>query len=231
VFSSFAIRHRTLLHANDPAPPFELPLHELYHQLEYQAVRRLGLDLPSNHEPRRVAGRTLSPRTWVAPNPRVLDWYDEVLGRQLHPDLFRDLYPTDRDDVEPGDLARAAAVDAAGVDDPGRLVDGAVYGPPASTLDPDAGFTLSWSAPVPVTRVVAHLTDRPGGAPTAARMVVWGREPGGWRALAEAELGVQPRVELEIPETTVDSVRVTVVDPTADEVSCLELEVYGPAHQ
>jgi hypothetical protein len=165
VFSSGAIAHRDVLRANAPAPAFELPLHELYHQLEYQTARRLAVDLPSNHEQLRFGGKMYSPRTWAAPNPRVLDWYDLTLGTLLHPDLWRDAYDPDLGRSPGTDLARGAAVlDADGVTRPDRLVDGAVFAPAAKAPRARPTFSISWERPRAIERVVAHLSAVPGGA-------------------------------------------------------------------
>jgi hypothetical protein len=229
VFSSGAIAHHDVLRANAPAPPFELPLHELYHQLEFQTALRLGVELPSNHDQVRYGGRTYSPRTWAAPNPRVLDWYDLMLGRALHPDLWRDAYDPDLGRSPGSDLAVGAAiVDADALSHGGRLVDGAVFAPAAEAPRARPTFSIAWEAPRTIHRVVAHVSAVPGGPPDGRAVTVSGRVGGEWRDLGRAEVVVDPTVEVRFEALAVDAVRLTIEEPAADTVSCRELEVFGP---
>lgn len=224
IFSSGAIANRGILHANDPAPAFELPLHELYHQLEYQAARRLGLDLPSNHLPLRVEGRTLSAATWAFPNPHVLDWYDEVLGRLLHPDLYRDLFTPDRSDVGVGDQALTAHPGPAPVERPDRLIDGTTFGPPSRTDDPAGGFVLEWPGPVAIDHVTAHLSAVPGGPPPSGPIELSARIGGAWRSLAQVTPGPSPTTDFSFPEVEVEAIRVGAAGTAEPELFCREIE-------
>lgn len=159
-FSSLALGSNRAVYANPGAPPFELPLHEWWHQMEARA-EHLGVDVPQNHDVLRVDGYAFDPRTWLSESPTVMEWYDQVLGYEVHPQLWRDAWA-------PGLLDGRWNL-AANADGPAVVSDG---------LTSDGGFGLGvtgapvelrWSKVVNLGEVVVHLAVTSGPASIRVR--------------------------------------------------------------
>ncbi|MCB9685214.1 MAG: sel1 repeat family protein [Alphaproteobacteria bacterium] len=222
------------------SPAWEVALHELYHQLEARADHLLGVELPSNHALlTTVDGEVLSPRTYVREGTGEA-FYEEVLGRRIHPEVWRDLTLRAAEDVvEPGDLAlRAEPIRKGGARNADVLTDGLrSLGDfhDTSTLDlsrpsDDAGWWgLRFQAEVPVARVVARLASGPYDEPTVKRVAIEGLNSTAWEPLAEVDVK-GPTVDVTLDPETWDGVRVRVLERVPDrEPACAEIEVYPPA--
>lgn len=233
-FSTGVLQHRRVLHANPGIPAVELPLHEWWHQVEARANGLLGIDLPSNHQLLRIDGVALEPRTWLPNGPgNAMDWYDEVLGYEVHPELWQALWTAGRDQnvAREGNLAYDAIDIGTGAIGASVLNDGVVsFGGFHTAREvpahgDGAWFALGWPAPVTVGRVVARLGTRDG--PSVQRVTIEGLRGGVWSALDERDVS-EPVLEVSFPPIPVEGLRVRVVTPVEGvKPRCSELEVYG----
>lgn len=214
-------------------------MHELYHQLEARTDHLLGVELPSNHALlTTVEGEVLSPRTYVREGTGEA-FYDEVLGRRIHPEVWRDIVRRATEDlVERGDVAlKAEPIRKGGARNADVLTDGhRSLGDfhDTSTLDAsrpsdDAGWWgLRFAEEVPVARIVARLASGPDAEPTVKRVALEGLNGTAWEPLVEVDV-TGPTVDVTLEPETWDGVRVRVLERLSDrEPACAEIEVYPP---
>jgi hypothetical protein len=220
-YSTIPLPHRRPVHANQGYPPFLLPLHELWHQVELRAAP-LGVDVPSNHEVLRVGGVPLDPRDWMRNNRgTVEEWYEHVFSRRVHPELWQALWAPEA--ARPVNLAWLQPDTEILAD--GLTTDGGFgLGEPLVT---GGSVELRFDAEAPIERVVVHLAADEGvtaalplevdvvDGPRARTRAV---EPGAARHVA---------VPVDFPERPVGSrVRVRATGEVPAGVRVTEIEVY-----
>ncbi|MEZ4239732.1 MAG: hypothetical protein R3F59_26965 [Myxococcota bacterium] len=221
--STGMVPSRSELRDNPGVPPYGLPLHEWWHQVEGRAADYLQLDTawpPKNHAVLEVDGERLDPRSWL-PNgdSTVIAWYEHVLdvmprsfwadawgrGERAAPNLAQRARPTGEEV-----LGAAALVDT--------VVDFGAYAVPAAAPGAtNPAFGLDWGAPTTVGRVVAHAR---GDWRDVALEV---GEGAGWAPLPAEVTRDGDAWTFAFPPRALERVRVRV----AGEVGCSELEAWA----
>jgi hypothetical protein len=214
-------------------PPWELPLRMLWHQAKVRADRLLGVELPPDTEPVLVDHHVLDPRLGGKPlSHTVLGWYAEVMGWQVHPELWRDLWRSGR--WTRVNLAQRALPAVEGVVHPEGLNDTAIeLGRFANVPvgDPDAEaitFGLQWRAPVRIEKVVAHVGDRSAPDRPSLRdpaLEVLGPDLRDWVAVNAQVTTEGAEIRFVMAPMDVYGVRLRVTDGAVSP-ACRELEVY-----
>ncbi len=231
------IPHREDLRANAPSPAFELPLHEWWHTVQYRAWSELEAPMWDNHEPIRLwDGRVLSPVTWSrSGSTTAVAWYELMLERLVHPDLWADLEAAPRATVpEPErDLAlRAGPLEGAPVRSGHLVVDGLLDGPQGLAAVAVEGaerpwFGVRWAEPVSVAEVVAY-TGTEGGEPTVTTARAEARVGGAWQDLGPLVAGANGAWTLAFSPRAADAVRVVTEAAGGRRPRVLEIVVRGP---
>jgi TPR repeat protein len=204
-FASLALPSGREVQSNPGTPTFHLPLHEWWHQMEYRS-EQLGVTVPQNHEILRLNGVALNPRDWLD-SSNTMEWYDEVLGYQVHPELWAEAWKR-----EPWNLVPYAR-------HPPVLADGATS---------DGGFhlghpltqelALTWEHEVPIYRVRLHLLPRD----TPTTLVL---QSGAVKKRVVLEAGASSRdVEMGVREG--QELQVSAGDEGSEEVLITEMGVY-----